>query len=119
MNWPAFRKSRITFEAVLAGQHDIQDHQIEPRRSGLENFERGFTRIHNFHLVAFRLQVETQAFGQVLLVFHHQNPIHFATGNCRVKVLPRPGPSLSAQFPALVTLGDRADDVQPQPGAFH
>src|ERR1017187_8860538 len=84
-------------EAVDAGQHDIEDHHVESRGLAFEQRQRGFPGVHQLHFPAFRLQIEAQAAGQVLLVFHHENAGHLATGSCSTKVLPRPGPSLSAQ----------------------
>ena len=96
MNWPGAAQLGDHLEAVLAGQHDIEDYQVEARGAGLESIERGFARVRHVYLVAFRFQVEAQAFGQVLLIFHYEDARHLASGNCRTKVLPRPGPSLSA-----------------------
>ena len=88
------------------GQHDIQDHDVEGGRFGLQPFKRGFAGVHQLHLIAFRFQVESQSFSEVLLVFNYQHSVHFVVlahllnftiGSCRMKVLPRPGPSLSAQ----------------------
>ena len=96
-NWPAWRISDITIEAVLAWQHDIQDHHIDRWRSPLNSSSAASPESTTCDLITFGFQIEAQAFGQVLLILHDQNASHLATGNCSTNVLPRPGPSLSAQ----------------------
>ena len=67
------------------------------RLLGGSRLERRFAGVDHLHLVALGLQVEAQPFGEVLLVFDDQNAAHLAIGSCSTNVLPRPGPSLSAQ----------------------
>src|SRR5580658_605311 len=95
-----FPHLRDDAESVDAREHDVQDHDVEGSGLGLQLFERGFAGIYQLDLVAFGFQVKTKAFGEVLFVFHDENSAHFVNftmGSCKMKVLPRPGPSLSAQ----------------------
>src|ERR1051325_6758729 len=82
-------------ETVDARQHNIEHHDIE--RRGPKQVECGLSRIRDVHLVTLELEVEAQPVGQVLFVFHDQNAAHLEIGNWSTNVLPRPGPSLSAQ----------------------
>ncbi len=83
-------------ETVFARQHDVKHQQIEIAGFRQKQLERGLTRVHHLGAVTLGLQIEAQAIGQVLFVFDHQDAAHLATGSCRMKVLPCPGPSLSA-----------------------
>src|SRR6202011_4411700 len=84
-------------EAVHARQHHVQNHHVHGRRFRLQHFQRCFPCLHHLDLVALGLEIESQPFGQVLLVFHHQNAAHFTMGSSSTNVLPCPEPSLSAQ----------------------
>ncbi len=85
-------------EAVLARQHHIQHHQVEAALPVRQQPERALTAVDDFHVVALGFEIEAQPRGQVLLVFYNQYPAHCggAMGSCRVNVLPRPAPGLSA-----------------------
>ena len=102
-------------EPVLAGQHHIQHHHVEPLRARQQPFERRFPRLHHFHPIALGFQVETQALGQVHFVFHYQDSAHLAIGNCSAKVLPCPGPSLSAQTRPPCRLATERTMYSPNP----
>ena len=87
-------------EAVEAGQHDVQQDDVEPTRAGPGRDEalQGHLAVL-LHLggEAFRLEVQLEAPGEVLLVFDDEDAAHVAfSGSSRVKVLPRPAPRLSA-----------------------
>ena len=84
-------------EAVFAGQHHVQDHYVEGGRTPCQQIDGGLPGLHRDYLVAFGFEVKAQAVGQVPLVFYHQNTAHGKAGSSSTKVLPRPGPSLSAQ----------------------
>ena len=79
------------------------------------NVERRLPGFRHLHLVALGFEVETQSFGQVPLVFHHQNAVHLATGNCSTNVLPCPGPSLSAQARPPCRLTTERTMYRPRP----
>ena len=87
---------RNHFEAALARQHHIEHDDIEILRRRQKQRQCRFTAVDYVDLIAFGFQIEAQAVGQMLLVFHYENAAHFAIGNCSVNVLPCPGPSLSA-----------------------
>ena len=85
-------------EAVEAGQHDVEQDDVEAPGPGPDQPLQGGGAIL-LHLggEALRLQVQLQAAGQVLLVFDDEDAAHDAfSGSSRVKVLPRPAPRLSA-----------------------
>ena len=86
-------------EAVHAWQHHVEHHEVVElrlRRNPLERVLAGFGEID---LVFVRFKVEAQAGSQVELVFDDEDAAHDAevSGSCTVKVVPRPGPSLSAK----------------------
>ena len=83
-------------EAVLAGQHDVEDHQIEMLRWIEQTRQRPLAIVLHFGRESLRLQVEAQPFGQVLFVFDDEDALGHvddqadagADGSCSVKVLP-------------------------------
>ena len=83
-----------------------------------EQLQRRLAGAHHLHRVAFRLEIEPQSLGQVLLVFHHQYSRHFAIGNSTTNVLPRPGPSLSAQARPPWRLATERTMYSPSPVPF-
>ena len=109
-------------EAVDARQHHVQHHHVERAGAGLSSsVQRGFARFHHFHLVAFGFQIEAQPIGQVVLVFDDQNAcssLHRTGGSCRTKVLPRPGPSLSAHARPPCRLATERTMNSPRPVPF-
>jgi hypothetical protein len=69
-------------KTVLAGQHHIQDYDVEEgllsgRRGaagiGQQQPQRGFSGFDCLHLVTFGFEIEAQAVGQVLLVFDDED----------------------------------------------
>ena len=87
---------------------------------GKELRERRFARVDHLDVVVLGDQVEPQAFGEMLLVFDDQDPAHGGgnSGNCTVNVLPRPGPSLSANtLPPWRAITDRTMN-SPRPVPF-
>ena len=97
-NCPARRSSATTREPVDARQHHVEDDQIEAGRVGRQPRERLFAGVDHLDVVLLGLEVEAQAVGEVLLVFDDRIRLIAAadSGSCTVNVLPRPGPSLSA-----------------------
>ena len=98
-------------EAILARQHDVEDDQVERRRRLAEQpRQRRLAGLDDVGDVAFRLEVEAQAFGEVLLVFDDEDAVprfvarrkrrlghaSAAFGRRSVNVLPWPWPRLSA-----------------------
>ena len=87
-------------ESVFAWQHHVEHHQVEPAPRVHKRLERAFAGVDDFHFVALGLEIEAQAGGEVLLILNNQDSAHVycggAVGSCRVKVLPRPAPWLSA-----------------------
>jgi hypothetical protein len=68
-------------KSVLTRQHDVQNQNIKRRRVDYQPMQRFFSRLKNFNLISFRFQVETQAIGEVLLVFYDENSLHFEIGS--------------------------------------
>src|SRR5688572_20838312 len=65
---------------------------------GQQLLDRSLSVVDHFDIVPFGFEVEPQAIRQMLLVFHYEDAAHCcASGSCRVNVLPRPFPSLSAK----------------------
>ena len=56
-------------EAVDAGQHHVEHHQIDAARVGRHEIQRRFAGVRDDHVVAVRLEVEPQPRGDVRLVF--------------------------------------------------
>ena len=94
-------------EAVEAGQHDVEQDDIEPARAGGgpdEALQGHLAVLLHLGGEALRLEVQLEAAGQVLLVFDDEDAArdavggshHAFSGSSRVKVLPRPAPRLSA-----------------------
>src|ERR1035438_4010894 len=102
-------------EPILAGQHDVQHHHVEARSVGQQLFERRLPGLHHFHLIALGLQIKTQALGQVQFVFHYEDSAHLAIGSWSAKVLPCPGPSLSAQTRPPCRLATERTMYSPRP----
>jgi hypothetical protein len=64
-------------EAVDARQHDVEDHEVIARRPAGGEMGEGLGAVaHHVHLVAFELEVELHALGEVLLVFDDEQPSH-------------------------------------------
>ena len=86
-------------EAVLAGQHHVEDDDVEDAALVEQQVERLLAVGRDDGLVAFGLEVEAQAVGDVLLVFDDQDAAHDQSsrvGSSSVNVAPRPSPSLCA-----------------------
>ena len=115
MNCPAWRSSRITVKPSLPGSMTSSTTTSNCAGAGQQPFERGLPGLHHFHLIALGFQIETQALGQVLLVFDYQNSAHLAIGSCSTKVLPCPGPSLSAQARPPCRLATERTMYRPRP----
>jgi hypothetical protein len=62
-------------EARLPGQHHVQDHQVEWGRD-LHALGCATSICQHLHLVALRLEVVGQAFGEMRLVFDDQHARH-------------------------------------------
>ena len=107
-------------ESVDARQHDVEDDEIERGRIRLEQRERRLSGVHDRNVVMFGDEVEPQAVGEVLLVFHNQKTAHGGgmSGSCTVNVLPRPEPALSANtLPPWREMTDRTMN-RPSPVPF-
>src|SRR6476620_2532144 len=102
-------------KSVLAGKHHIEYDDIEAGGSSFQNVEGRFAGIGHLDLMAFGFQVEAQAVGKVQLVFHYQDATHLDIGSCSTKVLPRPGPSLSAQARPPCRLATERTMYRPSP----
>ena len=85
-------------ETVETRQHDVEQDDVELARAGAGEPAQGHLAVLlDVGGVAFRLEVQLQARGEVFLVFDDEDAAHDAfSGSSRVKVLPRPAPRLSA-----------------------
>ena len=93
-----FAQSGDDFETVNAGQHHVEDDGVEAPVRFEQAFQRGLAIAGEFDGVAFGLQVEAEAFGEVRFVFDDQHFRHARLlGSSRVTVVPRPSPALSAK----------------------
>src|SRR5439155_8547876 len=114
-----------------AGQHHVEDHQVERRRRlGGELLEGPrAVRLH-FHVVPLRLQVEADPVREVRLVLddedaRHQPAASFGApssparsirpGRVTVKVEPRSGPALSAETVPRWPLTTALTTTSPRP----
>ena len=61
-------------ESVFAGQHDIQQDEIEA--ASCARWDAASPSDHDLHLVALHLEVVFQAEGDARLVFHYQDAGH-------------------------------------------
>src|SRR5262249_5863951 len=85
-------------EAVLAREHDVEHDEIERRAIGQQARDRLLSGVDDLGVEAFGLEIEPQAFGEVVLVFDDEDASAHACaiGRSSVNVLPRPWPALSA-----------------------
>ena len=96
-------------EAVLARQHHVEDHDVHRQLVVEEQRQRVLAVVGDGHFVAFGLEVEAQAVGEMRLVVHDEDAAHAdlgcnATasaspakrGSSTVNVAPCPSPSLCA-----------------------
>ena len=85
-------------EAVLARQHDVEDHHVERLPLTQRQVERLLAACGDRDLMPLGGQVEADAVGDVLLVLDDQDSAHQpeVRGSCSVNVAPRPSPSLCA-----------------------
>ena len=87
-------------EAVEAGQHDVEQDDVEPTGAGPggdEALQGHLAVLLHLGREPFRFQVQLQTPGEVLLVFDDEDAAHDAfSGSSSVKVLPRPAAPLSA-----------------------
>ena len=107
-------------EAIDARQHHVEDHEVEAGGIGGKLGQRRLPGIDDLDVVLLGDQVEAEPLGDVLLVFDDENTAHCGgnTGSCTVNVLPRPGPSLSANtLPPWRAITDRAMN-SPRPVPF-
>ena len=89
---------RNNSEAVLAGQHDIEDHGCEIRSGVKHAVNRRLAVAYHLGNIALSLEIEAQPLRQMGLIFDHQNAAQaLALGSSRVMVAPRPSPSLWAK----------------------
>ena len=65
-------------EAIDAGQHDIQDHDVRVRAVAQQVLERRFAIVEHGDLVAFGFEIEAQPLRQVRLVLDDQDLAHRA-----------------------------------------
>ena len=106
---PGGAQLRRRFEAILAGEHDVEDDDVHGHLLIDEQRQRLLAVAGDRHLVPLGLEVEAQPVGDVRLVLHDEDAAHAdfgcsATasalpakrGSSRVKVAPRPSPSLWA-----------------------
>jgi hypothetical protein len=84
-------------KAIAPRQHHVEHHEIDAR-VGREPVEGRLAGGGGLRDVPLGFEVEAEAVGQVLFVFDDEDAAHAAgsRGSCSVKVLPWPGPSLSA-----------------------
>ena len=113
-NWRAAAQLGHDSKTVFAGQHHVQDDEIECRRVTSRAVVRArLAVIDDLGGVAFGLEVEPQAVGKVLLVFDDEDALHRASGARRARQLQREGaavarPSLSANpFPPCCVATER------------
>ena len=86
------------FETVNAGQHHVEDDGVEAPIRFEQALERGLAIAGDFDGVAFGLQIEAEAFGEVRFVFDDKHFRHARLlGSSSVTVVPRPSPALSAK----------------------
>ena len=84
-------------EAVFARQHHVEDHDVEDAPLFQQEIERLLAVCRDDRLMAFGLEIELEAVGDVLLVFDDQDSTHVVSrGSSSVNVAPRPSPSLCA-----------------------
>ena len=85
-------------KSILPRKHHVEDDDVEGRRGVEQQLERPFSGIRHDDIVTIGLQVESDAFSDVLFVVHDEDPAHdVARGSSTVKVAPRPSPSLCAK----------------------
>src|SRR5580658_10520524 len=65
-------------ESILAWKHYVEHHDVVVWFFPVEQFQGRFAGIDHLYLIALGFQVEAQAFGEVRLVFNHQNITHLA-----------------------------------------
>ena len=120
-------------EAVLAGQHHVEHDGVVARAIGEQAIERLLAVAVDIHLVAFGFEVEAQPVGEVRFVFDDEDPAHLRLARAFGERA-RSGQALTWQFErerralvlagafgedaSAVTLGDRAHDVEAEPGAL-
>ncbi len=119
MNFPASRRSLATSNPFIPGSMTSSTSRSKSRCFDESNAS--LARLDIRHLVAFGLEVEPQALGDMQFVFDDQDPAHRcgASGSSMVNVLPRPAPSLSAKALPPCLLHDRLHDEQPEPRPLH
>ena len=85
-------------KAVDARQHHVEHHKVVAARLLRQPLQGVLARFGQLDLVLVGLEVEAQPVSQVPFVFDDEDAAHDvdAIGSCTVNVLPRPGPSLSA-----------------------
>ena len=112
-------------EAVLARQHDVEHDQVERRSLTAEQaLERRFAGVDDLDGEAFRLEVEAQPLGQVLLVLDDEHALRrrghasVALGRSSVNVLPWPWPPLSANARPPCFLATDRTMKRPRPLPF-
>ena len=93
---PQFGRHRV---AVDAGQHHVEHHEVVQLRLRGNPLQRVFAGLGEIDLVLVGFEIEAEAGRQVEFVLHDEDSAHEAevSGSCTVKVVPRPGPSLSAK----------------------
>src|SRR5215472_9353894 len=98
-------------EAVQLRQHEVENHQIgiDPGKS----FQPGSSVFRRLDLVAFDLQIVSQAEGEIAIVLNHQDAIHrepsvcsfrtpsstAASGNSTTNLAPPRSPDVTQQRP--------------------
>ena len=118
MNCPACRSRDITANPSMPGSMTSSTTTSKRGRVRFQCFQRGLAGLRHFHLVAFGLQVEAQAVGQVLLVFHYQDPAHLVDRQLQNEGASPPRPFAFGPGTAAVPLGNGADDEQAEASAL-
>jgi hypothetical protein len=82
-------------EAILAGKHDVEDHDIEAVGLPHHQIDGVLAVFNHGNLVTFGFKVETQPTRKMHFVFDNQDPAHATNlGRRMVMVAPFPSPSL-------------------------
>ena len=106
---PGGPQLRGRLETVLAGQHDVEDDDVERLVAFEQQGQRLLAVVGHGDVMAFGLEVEAQAVGDVRLVVHDEDAAHAGfdrsttvsaspanRGSSTVNVAPWPSPSLCA-----------------------